>query len=191
MRTLLLAWRYVAYHKVKTAILIACITLTTYLPVVVHGLISRLERELTARAASTPLVIGAKGSRFDLTLGGPVDTTAGRVILELKTGRASSQHQDDLRFYALLETLVTGVPPLLVATFYVDAGRVHTEDVNELMLEAAVRRTIDGVKRLAALRNGDVEARRVPGPPCRWCGISGDCEPGLQWMQEQDEASGW
>jgi putative ABC transport system permease protein len=68
MRTLLLAWRYVAFHKVKTAILIACITLTTYLPVVVHGLVDRLQRELTARAASTPLVIGAKGSRFDLVL---------------------------------------------------------------------------------------------------------------------------
>ncbi len=68
MRTLLLAWRYVAFHKVKTTILIACITLTMYLPVVVHGLVGRLQRELTARAASTPLVIGAKGSRFDLVL---------------------------------------------------------------------------------------------------------------------------
>jgi hypothetical protein len=129
--------------------------------------------------------------RFDLTLGGPVDTTAGRVILELKTGRPTSQHQDDLRFYALLETLVTGVPPLLVASFYVDAGRVYTERVDEPALEAAVRRTIDGVQRLAALRAGEVEPRRVPGPPCRWCSIAHDCEIGARWMEEQDEASGW
>jgi putative ABC transport system permease protein len=68
MQALLLAWRYIAYHKVKTAILVACITLTTYLPLVVHGLLDRLEQELTARAAATPLVVGAKGSRFDLVL---------------------------------------------------------------------------------------------------------------------------
>lgn len=129
--------------------------------------------------------------RLDLTLGGPVDTTAGRVIIELKTGRPSSQHHDDLRFYGLLETLVIGVPPLMLATFYVDAGRVQTELVDESLLETAVRRTVDGVRRLADLRAGDVEARRVPGPPCRWCSISTDCVPGSRWLEEQDQAAGW
>ena len=129
--------------------------------------------------------------RLDLTLGGPSDTTAGRVIVELKTGRPATQHHDDLRFYALLESLVTGVPPLMLATFYVDAGRVQTEMVDEQLLETAMRRTIDGATRLAELRAGDVEARRVPGPPCRWCSISADCEPGSQWLEEQDESTGW
>jgi putative ABC transport system permease protein len=68
MRTLLLAWRYILFHKRKTTILIACITLTAYLPVFVHALLGRVQRELAARAASTPLVVGAKGSRFDLVL---------------------------------------------------------------------------------------------------------------------------
>ena len=129
--------------------------------------------------------------RLDLTLGGPSDTTAGRVILELKTGRPTAQHLDDLRFYALLETLVTGVPPLLLASFYVDEGRVHTERVDEPLLEAAMRRTIDGIRRLVDLRQGHATARRVPGPPYRWCPISDDCEPGAQWLGEQLDASGW
>lgn len=129
--------------------------------------------------------------RLDLTLGAPADTTAGRVIVELKTGRPAFGHQDDLRFYALLETFVTGVPPLMLASFYVDAGRVHTEAVDETLLDTAMHRTIDGVLRLAELRSGEVEPRRVPGPPCRWCALAEDCEPGTAWLESESEASGW
>lgn len=68
MPTLLLSWRYVASHKLKTAILAACIALTAYLPITVHALLAEFERAWTARAAATPLVAGARGSRFDLTL---------------------------------------------------------------------------------------------------------------------------
>jgi putative ABC transport system permease protein len=68
MRTLLLAWRYIVFHKLKTMILIASITLTAYLPVFMHVLLRRIQQTLTVRAAATPLVIGAKGSRFDLVL---------------------------------------------------------------------------------------------------------------------------
>lgn len=63
-----LAWRYIVFHKAKTAIVIACVTLTAYLPVTAHLMVERLQRGLTARAEATPLVIGAKGSRFDLAL---------------------------------------------------------------------------------------------------------------------------
>jgi putative ABC transport system permease protein len=68
MRTLLLAWRYIVFHKMKTMILIVSITLTAYLPVLTPILLARILQRLTARAATTPLVIGAKGSRFDLVL---------------------------------------------------------------------------------------------------------------------------
>ena len=80
---------------------------------------------------------------------------------------------------------------MLLATFYVDAGRVQTEPVDEQLLETATRRTIAGVKRLAELRRGDGVAQRVPGPPCRWCSIASDCEPGQRWLEEQDESAGW
>ncbi len=63
-----LAWRYVAYHKAKTAILTVCLMLTAVLPLAAHLLISTYGESLTARARATPLVIGAKGNRFDLVL---------------------------------------------------------------------------------------------------------------------------
>jgi putative ABC transport system permease protein len=67
-RILLLAWRYVVYHKAKTAILTICLTLTIVLPLTAHLLISHYGDSLTARARATPLIVGAKGNRFDLVL---------------------------------------------------------------------------------------------------------------------------
>ncbi|MBN2375143.1 MAG: ABC transporter permease [Sedimentisphaerales bacterium] len=67
-RTLLLAWRYIAFHKIKTAILICCITLMAYLPLALHWFVDYSQAYLMSRADSTPLIIGAKGSRFDLAL---------------------------------------------------------------------------------------------------------------------------
>jgi len=67
-RILVLAWRYVAYNKVKTAILTLCLTLTGVLPLTAHLLITHYGQALTARARCTPLVVGAKGNRFDLVL---------------------------------------------------------------------------------------------------------------------------
>lgn len=125
--------------------------------------------------------------RLDLTIGVPDGTRAGRAIIELKTGGPTHGHRDDLRFYALLETLVVGVPPMAIVGHYPDSGRADVELVTEDVLESALRRTVAGVRRLAALEYQDAEPRRVPGPPCRWCRISDDCEPGRGWL---DEAAG-
>lgn len=65
---LYLAWRYLAYHRLKTAILIASITLIVYLPVGLNILVSQSAQQLTARAAATPLLVGAKGSPLELVL---------------------------------------------------------------------------------------------------------------------------
>ena len=67
-RHLFLAWRYIVFHKAKTAILLCCVTLTLFLPLALNRLISDFEKRLMARAEATPLVLGAKGSRFDLAL---------------------------------------------------------------------------------------------------------------------------
>ena len=65
---LYLAWRYLAYHRFKTAILIASITLIVYLPAGLNILVNQSAEQLTARAESTPLLIGAKGSPLELVL---------------------------------------------------------------------------------------------------------------------------
>jgi putative ABC transport system permease protein len=65
---LYLAWRYLAYNKVKTAVLVAAVTVTVYLPAGLQILVSQSAAELTARAQATPLLVGAKGSPLELVL---------------------------------------------------------------------------------------------------------------------------
>lgn len=66
--TLYVAWRYVAHNKVKTATLVACITLIGFLPLALELLLNESERQLLSRANSTPLIVGAKGSALDLSM---------------------------------------------------------------------------------------------------------------------------
>ncbi len=65
---LFLAWRYVLHHRLQTALLVASVTLTLGLPLAVQVLVQRYSEQLLARAQSTPLVAGARGSRYDLVL---------------------------------------------------------------------------------------------------------------------------
>jgi len=58
----------VCFNKIKTATLIACITLIAFLPLALQLLLHESERQLMSRAASTPLVIGIKGSALDLVM---------------------------------------------------------------------------------------------------------------------------
>jgi len=67
-QALYLAWRYLAYHRVKTAILVSSITLIVFLPVGLNVLVGQSAAELTARAEATPLLVGAKGSPLELVL---------------------------------------------------------------------------------------------------------------------------
>ncbi len=63
-----LAWRYMASQRVKSAILVASITLIVYLPVGLNVLVGQSAAELTSRAESTPLLIGARASALELVL---------------------------------------------------------------------------------------------------------------------------
>ena len=65
---LYLAWRYLAHHCFKTAVLVASITIVLALPAGLHVLLDRSAAALTARANATPLVVGAKGSPLELVL---------------------------------------------------------------------------------------------------------------------------
>jgi putative ABC transport system permease protein len=68
MDNLYIAWRYITYNRIKTAVLVACITLIAFLPFALHLLLNESERQLMSRAVSTPLVVGAKGSALDLVM---------------------------------------------------------------------------------------------------------------------------
>ena len=54
----------------QSAVMILGLALALYLPLVTHRLVDEFDRTIGARAANTPLVIGPKGSRFDLALHG-------------------------------------------------------------------------------------------------------------------------
>lgn len=65
---LYMAWKYIAYNRFKSAVLMLSIILIVYIPVGLHVLIRQSERQLTARAEASPLLIGAKGSPLELVL---------------------------------------------------------------------------------------------------------------------------
>lgn len=66
--TLKLAWRYLSHYRVRTGILVACIALSFLVPFALNLLVDSFSRNLAQRAARTPLVAGAPGSRYDLVL---------------------------------------------------------------------------------------------------------------------------
>ena len=63
-----IAWRYVSFNKVRTATLMACITLIAFLPIALQLLLTESERLLQSRATSTPLLLGVRGSALDLVM---------------------------------------------------------------------------------------------------------------------------
>ena len=65
---LYLSYRYLARNRAKVFILLTAITLVLYLPAALRVLVEQSSRELTARAAATPLIVGPAGSPLELVL---------------------------------------------------------------------------------------------------------------------------
>jgi hypothetical protein len=128
--------------------------------------------------------------KVDLTLGTARGMQAGKVIVDLKTGAPNPIHRDDLRFYALLDTIRLGVPPRLVASFYLDLAEARTEAVTEGVLDATVARTVDAARRLTALRAGTVEPVYRPSYGCRWCIARSSCTVGRAFLDDEDLLDG-
>ena len=115
-------------------------------------------------------------------IGRPSGDESRKVIIDLKTGRPSPKHRQDLGFYALLETLARGVPPRKLATFYLDASEAQVEDVSERLLRSAVRRTLDGINAIVELEAEGRPPVRRPGSSCRWCPLADTCPDGRGYL---------
>ena len=63
-----LALRYIMFHRGRSLILMSCIFLTLVLPVCLGILLRQFSQQIAARAETTPVVVGAKGSQLDLAL---------------------------------------------------------------------------------------------------------------------------
>lgn len=68
MNSFYIAWKYMAFYRWRTATLVSAITLIAVLPLSLEVLLNESERQLLSRAASTPLVLGARGSSLDLVM---------------------------------------------------------------------------------------------------------------------------
>ena len=134
----------------------------------------RLESSLAVDLCGGAVVLRGK---VDLALGKADGSVARVLIIDFKTGPLVRQHVDDLRFYALLETLRVGVPPFRLATFCLDSGTWYAEDVDEDLLAVAVRRTVAGTAKLVELRHAEAPraALLTPGTACRWCPAADNC----------------
>jgi hypothetical protein len=124
-------------------------------------------------------------ARMDLVLG----AVGRKVIIDLKTGRITSTHRDDLRFYALVETLRSRQPPRQLGTYSLDAARLDHEEVTESLLMAAVRRTSDGIRTMAELITASRTPTRRPGTQCYWCPLNESCEEGQRFLRQRDEGT--
>jgi hypothetical protein len=122
-------------------------------------------------------------ARVDLVMGRPQGRESRKLIIDLKTGRVSQRHREDLRFYALVETLVRDVPPRKLATFYLDSAQPVVEDVTEGVLRAALRRTLDGIHRVIQLQVEGEPAIKKPGMSCRWCPYRQECDVGQAFLR--------
>ena len=143
----------------------------------------RLESSLSTSLCADRIWLRGK---VDLALGRPTGTTAGVLIVDFKTGRPGRACADDLRFYALLETLRTGVPPFRVASWYLDSGRFHAEDVTEDLLAGAARRAVDGARALYELRLDGRSPRILPGPTCGYCRERATCDGAVTWATRRE-----
>jgi hypothetical protein len=125
--------------------------------------------------------------KVDLAIGAPRGLEAGRLVVDLKTGGRTGGHRDDLRLYALIDTLRTGVPPFRLVGYYLDAGELDAEAVTPSVLEAATRRTVDGIKRILELRLGLRSPQVTPNPTCGWCSARLVCDGATAWASRDDD----
>jgi CRISPR/Cas system-associated exonuclease Cas4 (RecB family) len=131
-----------------------------------------------------PIILQGK---VDLIIGRPVGNESRKVIIDLKTGRPSVRHRQDLGFYALVETLARSVPPRKLATFYLDAAEVQVEDVSERLLRTAVRRTLDGINAIVELQAEGRPPVRRAGVTCRWCPLAESCDEGQAFLAARSD----
>ena len=125
--------------------------------------------------------------KIDLTLGRAEGLRAGKVLIDLKSGKVQPYHLDDLRFYAVIEAVRIGVPPRRIASYYLDEGRFVADDVTENMLFSAAERIVRGINRMIELEVDSPEPRIATGPACRWCRALDSCEPGQVSLREFDD----
>lgn len=63
-----LSWRHLRHQWLVSGLLVASLAVSLFLPWMATTLVARYQTQLVQRSDATPLLLGAKGNRFDLTL---------------------------------------------------------------------------------------------------------------------------
>ena len=142
------------------------------------------ESRVRADLCNDRLILAGK---VDLTLGAAEGQKAGKVIVDFKTGGFNTTHHEDLGYYALVETLRIGIPPRLVASYYLDQAHFVPEKVTEDLLDSTVRRVAQGVERIVEITYMGKTPELKPGLPCRWCPALDNCDTGKRHLNEVDD----
>jgi hypothetical protein len=124
--------------------------------------------------------------KVDLVVGKPSGRESRLLIIDFKSGGRSPHHRDDLRFYALVQTLRQQVPPRKLVTYYLDYADSDVEDVTEGALETGLLRALEGIERHIELTvEGRAPQKRV-GVACRWCPLQTTCPEGVAHLADKD-----
>jgi putative ABC transport system permease protein len=103
---LYLAWRYVARHRLQTLLLAGALAMVIALPLCLRVLVQTTELAMRDRAASTPQLIGARGSALDLMLTAlyfkrqPLPPITMKQVQELRATGLGKAIPLDVRFHA-------------------------------------------------------------------------------------------
>ncbi len=120
-----LGWLYAVRHKWQTLIVSLCVAATVGLPVAANLLLTHYQRELSARAASVPLVAGTKGSRFDLAFASlyyrvlPLEPATMALTLEI------AEDPDVIAVPMHARFTARGVPLVAIGADYFDIRGLH------------------------------------------------------------------
>lgn len=139
--------------------------------------------EVPVRAELCDGRVALKGV-YDLALGRPNGSEARVLIVDFKSGKIHADHLDELRFYALVETLRMEVPPYRVAAYSLEGAGFRVESVSEEMLHGVVDWVVEGATALSELVRGAREPLLSPSPLCAYCPAvtAGTCGPGKDFL---------
>ncbi|MEI7547518.1 MAG: PD-(D/E)XK nuclease family protein, partial [Actinomycetota bacterium] len=127
--------------------------------------------------------------KVDLVIGRPAGRESRLLIVDFKSGNRAHHHRDDLRFYALVQTLRHAVPPRKLVTYYLDYAESEAEDVTEGILHAALARALAGIERHVELTVEGRDPVKRQGVVCRWCPLRTECPEGKAFLHDDREGA--
>jgi len=120
--------------------------------------------------------------KVDLQIGKPFGRESRLLIVDFKSGNRSHHHREDLRFYAVVQTLRQSVPPRKLVTYYLDYAESEVEDVTEGTLQAGLIRALAGIEKHIELKIEGRPPVKRPGFACRWCPLNNECIEGMAFL---------